>query len=375
MTGGVLLCGAWDEGPGYPRATMLRHALHAQDEEVAQCRLPGPGAGKRGLLRAPWRWPFWLFSEWRRRRWLRRIFRMSVADARPRVIVVPYPGHTLVGEIARLARVPVVLDLFLSAYDTAVLDRQLHREGSPVARLLRRLDTKACQAADLVLLDTPEHADHVAALTGVPRDRFDWVPIGDPAAPREIAPWPAAAGPLRLLFFGTDVPLHGLPVLLDAVAACPGVHLTLVGGSPADRARAQAGFGDRLDLQPEFVARDRLQELLDRAQLVAGVFGSGGKAQRVVPYKVVHGWASGRPVITADTPALRRVEPAGEATFFVPAGDVAALTQCLRALAAAPARLAAAAANARAVHDRHFSLDCVRQRFAGILAAVCARSS
>ncbi|MBK8096461.1 MAG: glycosyltransferase family 4 protein [Planctomycetes bacterium] len=354
---------------------MLRHALHAQHEEVELCRLPGPGSRKRGLLRAPWRWPAWALSEWLRRHWLRRIFRMCVEHAKPRVIVVPYPGHTMVGEIKRLARVPVVLDLFLSAYDTAVLDRGLHREGSVIARLLRRLDTKACQAADLVLLDTPEHADHVAALTGVTRERFDWLPIGDPAAPRTIAPWPAGPGPLRLLFFGTDVPLHGLPVLLDAVAACPEVHLTLVGGSAAERARAQSRFGDRLDLQPEFVPRERLQELLDRAQLVAGVFGSGGKAQRVVPYKVVHGWASGRPVLTADTPAVRRVEPAGTATFFVPAAEPTKLAQRLRELAAEPARLQEAAGNARAVYDRHFSLDCVRQRFAEVLTGVCARSS
>ena len=77
-------------------------------------------------------------------------------------------------------------------------------------------------------------------------------------------------------------------------------------GTPADRELAARLPEARLDLQPEFVDRQRLQELLDRAHLVAGVFGTSAKAGRVVPFKVVHALASGRPVITADTPAVRR---------------------------------------------------------------------
>ena len=47
----------------------------------------------------------------------------------------------------------MVLDLFLSAYDTAVVDRALVATDSMAARWLRSVDTRACQSADLVLLD------------------------------------------------------------------------------------------------------------------------------------------------------------------------------------------------------------------------------
>src|SRR5262249_29154864 len=57
--------------------------------------------------------------------------------------------------------------------------------GSPFARLLRRLDRKACEAADLVLLDTAPHALRLAELTGLPTARFGAVPLGDVAAPSE----------------------------------------------------------------------------------------------------------------------------------------------------------------------------------------------
>ena len=62
MTGRVLLCGAWDEGPGYPRTRALRDGLTAAGLEVRECRLPGGlGRGKQKLLRQPWRWPLQLW--------------------------------------------------------------------------------------------------------------------------------------------------------------------------------------------------------------------------------------------------------------------------------------------------------------------------
>jgi len=66
---------------------------------------------------------------------------------------VPYPGHV----VTRWAREefdgPIVMDLFLSAYDTAILDRAIARPGSWLARGLARLDRRACESADRVLLE------------------------------------------------------------------------------------------------------------------------------------------------------------------------------------------------------------------------------
>ena len=66
---------------------------------------------------------------------------------RPDLVVFLYPGHfdaCVLGPIARLRRIPAVLDVFISLYDTVVLDRELHSTRSPVALLTRALDTLAC---------------------------------------------------------------------------------------------------------------------------------------------------------------------------------------------------------------------------------------
>ncbi|MFM8972188.1 MAG: hypothetical protein ACKOOG_06025, partial [Actinomycetota bacterium] len=66
---------------------------------------------------------------------------------RPDVVVFCYPGHVdacVLGLVARLRRIPTVLDAFISLYDTVVSDRALHRPRSPIGIALRLLDTFAC---------------------------------------------------------------------------------------------------------------------------------------------------------------------------------------------------------------------------------------
>ncbi|MBL8755210.1 MAG: glycosyltransferase [Planctomycetes bacterium] len=366
MNGDVLFCGAWDEGPGYPRTVSLRQGLVANGVAVRECRVPGLGRDKHRLLRSPWRWPgLWLRSRSDCAR-LRRGLEAALRERRPRCVVVPYPGHGVVRHVKRTAGVPVVLDLFLSAYDTVVEDRAMVRPGSLGAWWLQHLDTEACAAADLVLVDTPANAAYVAALTGQPAEKFVWLPVHDPDA-GAAAPWRPPTGPLQLLFFGTGVPLHGLDVLVAAVAAVPGVQLTLVGGTEFDRAEAMARLGNRLSLQPEFVATKQLQRLLAQSHLVAGVFGTSGKAQRVVPFKLVHALAAGRPVVTADTPAVCNWLDGSGAVFLSPAGDAMALAATLRELVAVPDRVAAAAAAARPAYEQHFGTSALARRWAAVL--------
>jgi glycosyltransferase involved in cell wall biosynthesis len=368
QSGSVLFCGAWDEGPGYPRTTSLRAGLQSIGLAVRECRMPGFGMGKKQLLRQPWRWPAALWRHARQKKQLSSSLVAALQAESPRCVVVPYPGHLVVRSIAARTRVPVVLDLFLSAYDTCVEDRRLVEPGSLGAYWLQRLDRRACAAADLVLLDTPENAAYVAELTGLPSQRFGWLPVSDPDAPSAPTPWQESRdGILRVLFFGTGVPLHGLRTLIGAVTMAHEVELTIVGGTAVDRAYAKALLGERLVLEPEFVARDRLQDLLTRSQLVAGVFGEGGKAQRVVPFKLVHALAAGRPVITADTPAVAGWLDGCGAVWTSPAGDAQGLGAQLRELAANQEQVRAAAAVARAAYDRHFGTGAAGERWRELL--------
>ena len=81
------------------------------------------------------------------------------------------------------------------------------------------------------------------------------------------------------------------------------------------------------------VAFDRLPSHISSADICLGVFGSTSKAQRVIPNKVWHALAVGRPVVTGDGPAVREVLRDGEHCLLVPFGNASAIARALTRLA------------------------------------------
>ena len=75
-----------------------------------------------------------------------------------------------------------------------------------------------------------------------------------------------------------------------------------------------------------FPEQDNVKKMYDAgADLCLGVFGATPKAARVVPHKVYTALAAGRPVLTADTPAVRELLRPGEEVWTMPPGDPDAL--------------------------------------------------
>jgi glycosyltransferase involved in cell wall biosynthesis len=376
----VLLVGSPDDGPGHPRLGLLRRALGgAVDDRGRQVALrevlvppPWAGVAKRVLLRRPWRWP----AVWRglasvRREVVARLLDELEREGTPDLVVVPYPGHAVVSAVRSVYRGPLVLDLFLSMHLTFSDGPSFVTRLPGGARLLRARDRGAVAAADLVLLDTPHHAAAVASDLDVDAGSFDWLPIGDLAAPPAAVPArPRVEGPLRVLFFGTGVPLHGLTTLLDAAERDGGrtFVVEVIGGAVSDRARARGSSCVRLG--PAFVDTKELAERIAASDVVAGVFGTSRKADVVVPYKVVHGLAHGRPVVTADTRAVRDLLDPGRDCLVVPAGDAPALERRLVELAADDATRLRIGAAARARFERSFSERSAARRMASVLARV-----
>lgn len=275
---------------------------------------------------------------------------------RPDVIVFCYPGHVdacVLGLVARLRGIPTVLDAFISLYDTVVSDRGLRRPWSPVGVALRLLDTLACWSVRVVVCDTPQHADFFAGLTHRARDRFAVLWVGADEAIYTPAPDPGDDGPI--LWYLTFIPLHGIETVLRAAALMGDDprRFRLIGSGQARPAAealiAELGLTNVELADP--VPEAELTGEIARASVCLGAFGTSAKTARVVPNKVFQCTAAARPVVTADTPALRGAY--GDALTLVPPGDPAALAAALRDLRG-DARRAVAAAG-RTVFAEHFS--------------------
>ncbi len=299
------------------------------------------------------------------------------------VVFVGYLGHHDLAAIAMLRKVlrafrdkPVVFDPFFSLYDTIVSDRGLLSPGSAGARLLRRAERWLFSVPDIVLADTAAHGAYYHALAGLPPERMRVVPVGVDEAlfpAREYRPEP---GPLRVLFYGTYIPLHGIETVLEAADLLRGetVHFRLIGRGQT-RPRVDS-LARRLGIENvefvDWVPFEQLADEIAESDLVLGIFGTTDKAARVVPNKVYQALSVGRCVITRDSPALREMLAPGEHLAVCPAGDPQAFANTIRELKAnVRLRQEMAQAGCRLVHDR-FSAPAIGRVLHDALAAAVA---
>ncbi len=323
----------------HPRVGVLIEGLRSSGDEVIEVNAPLDldTAARVQLVQQPWRIP--VTAVRLAGRWLRLARRSRGLDAD--ALLVGYLGHLDV-RLARLLfrRTPIVLDHLVSLAGTAD-DRGLAGSGGRTYRALDAIDRAALKTADIILVDTAEHA---AAVEGVVGDRAVVVPVGaehDWFGARQDLVADRAAGPLRVVFFGLFTALQGTATVgkaLGLLSADDSVVITMVGnGQDYPECRRLAAANPRVTWI-DWVPRSDLPDLVAAHDVCLGVFGTTSKARNVVPTKVYQGAAVGCAIVTSDTAPQRRI--LGDAACFVPAGDPVALAAALTGLSADRGRLA-----------------------------------
>ncbi len=80
------------------------------------------------------------------------------------------------------------------------------------------------------------------------------------------------------------------------------------------------------------VPYEKLSDFMAMADICLGIFGSTPKTLLVIPNKVFEALAMAKPVITADTPAIRELLTDKENCVLVPAANPQALAEAIRNL-------------------------------------------
>jgi glycosyltransferase involved in cell wall biosynthesis len=310
----VCFFGAYD--PAYPRNRILRAGLALHGAEVLEARV---------VERRAWR------------RWPALAAAFGRSGARSDVVLVPEFRHKDVPLARALCgRRRLVFDPLVSRYDTLVGDWQLHADDSGQAAWNRGIDRWSFRLADLVLCDTWAHGALFESL-GARRGSLRRVVVGAEDAFFAV-PAPPPAPPVRIVYVGGFLPLHGVGVMLDALAwlererrELPGFEATFAGrGIEFEDARRRAGeLGLGRAGFPGPIAYGDLPGWLASAHIVLGAFDEGEKAGRVIPHKVYQGLAAGRAVVTGDGDGLRELFTPGRDLLAVPRGDAGALAEAL----------------------------------------------
>jgi glycosyltransferase involved in cell wall biosynthesis len=293
------------------------------------------------------------------------------------VVLVGFPGHSevaLARAVGARTRVPVVFDAFVSRYETGE-DRGNAPPGSPRARSNRFQDRIACAFATRVVCDTDTHADYFATRVGVARRKLRRVWVGADDDVMRHTPF-RDTGEFRVFVYASFIPLHGLEHVVRAAHALDqageDVRIDVVGAG-ATEAAVKALAAELRVRNLRFLGRlayDHLPREMAASDVCLGVFGTSPKSQRVIPNKVFDALSVGRPVVTADTPAVREVLTHGETAWLCPAGDPDALAGALLALRADVEIRRRLSERGHELFTRRFSIDALADDVARIVLEV-----
>jgi len=297
----------------------------------------------------------------------------AVHDTPADLVLVGFPGHADV-PVVRLAatrrRTPVVLDAFVALTESAEDRRGPDLPLSVRARVVIE-DRTACRLAHAVVLDTDAHADYFARELGVPRRKLRRVWVG--ADDDVVRPTPLPDGGFRVFVYASFIPLHGLEHVVRAAheleRAGDPVPIEIMGdGDTAPDVRALATELGVTSIA--FRGRRPFTEVVDAmvaSHVCLGIFGTGPKAQRVVPNKVFDALAAARPVVTADTPAAREALTDRAHALLCPPGAPDAIAAALRELRDDAGLRTRLAAGGHEHFRRRFSIDAISSDLAAVV--------
>lgn len=224
----------------------------------------------------------------------------------PDVYLLGFRGHEIAWLVRWLVRgKPLVIDALMSPYASLSEESKLGRLGRVFARIWRPYERAILRASEGVLTDTEGHAHYYRCRFGVPAARILTLPVG--AEERLFdgsATARSSAEPLRVLFYGSFLSLHGMDIILAAASRLAGqpIDFRFIGGTHAQATwleRRCDALGITRYTHARWVDFDRIvnDEIPSADLCLGGPFGGTPQALRVVTGKTSQCLALGRPTI------------------------------------------------------------------------------
>ncbi len=245
---------------------------------------------------------------------LKKYWKLSVLFSRMRksadFVLVLYPGQSVLW-LARLLAPgkKIIFDAFTSLYDSNVFDRQLYPAKSPLGFKDFFFDWLSWRLADINITDTKENLNYWQEKYSR-RDHCLVVFVGSKIkAKSTLTRQPRLDNRFIVHFHGHYIPLQGVSYIIEAakiLADCKDIIFRVIGKGQeyekVQRLTRKLGLSN-VEFFPE-MNYEKLKEKITEADIVLGIFGHTPKTARVIPNKVFEGLAMGKPVLTADTPAI-----------------------------------------------------------------------
>lgn len=233
-----------------------------------------------------------------------------------------------------------IVDFYISAYETRIVDRKLFGPDSAEAQTAKAQDLAALQLTNKVLFLNRAEAFYYTEVVGaaVSQDKVHVCPLVVPY--REQADLPFVEGKaeaMTVAWWGREGnPLHGFEVIAEAIRILvdrdAAVRFALFPAGRKQYPTFREEFRDVLEDSKVFVSLEHsftngrlLDYCLHSVDIALGTFGKTKKAQTVLVNKVLDAASMGIPCITQKTQGLLE--------FFQPNESMLVCEECGEALA------------------------------------------
>jgi len=221
---------------------------------------------------------------------------------------------------------PIIIDFFISLYDTFVFDRKKFAASSLIGKWLKYLDQKTISLANEIICDTNAHGKYFQNEFGALKEQLHTLYLEADTSiyyPREKK---KSGKCFEVLYFGSILPLQGVDIVLKSAQILrenQSVHFTMIGPIKEEE-RAESSMVTYIP----WLSQEQLAEAIADADLcLAGHFNKNiEKAKRTIPGKAFLYQAMKKPMILGDNPANRELfSEKMDGIYFVEMGNAKAL--------------------------------------------------
>ncbi len=295
------------------------------------------------------------------------------------VYLAGFYGQPIAIALSALRRGPIILDAYVSTFDTLCEDRRWFRPRSLIGRLFHWIDSQSCRAAACILTDTRAHAHYFAETFGFPPDRFETVYVGcDEQVFYPRGQVPTTQDRIEVFYYGSFLPLHGTEVIIQAAHLLkdyPKIYFTIGGKGP--RYAAVRQMIEQLDLDNvhlvEWIPFNQIPDYISRASIcLGGHFSAIPKAARVISTKTFQFLAMQKATIVGDNPATKEHLVHREHVYAVAMDNPVALAEAISILADNPSLRDRIADSGHHIFRQRFSVRSVSAQLASIVDRVAS---
>ncbi len=229
------------------------------------------------------------------------------------LIFLPSFTHLDVPFVRRISKKPLVFDPLISRYLSKVFDYKAVWKYSPRALKNYLKDLRAFKRSDLLLADTLSHKEYYTERFGIDPKKIAVVHVGMHSGDfYQKVPLKKNESKIIIGFYGSFIPLHGIDKIISAAKLLEkrnDLEFRLYGdGTGFEKVQEQIKKFELKNVILEgWIEYHALNEAINSMDICLGIFGDSLKAELVIPNKIYHYAACGKPVITADTKGIKEL--------------------------------------------------------------------